>query len=256
MGFKDTDGTKSYPQTYLLTVDAPIRLLHGGVGGSIMQDQLGAFKNINLKLGYAYRTDIWDGNIGIGLMANIQNTGYDASKFKPIDDEDPVLSELDGKASDMSVDVALGAFYRVPEQYYIGLSVDNLLETKAKKLSYQLQRTFYLSGGYEWTLPNYPAIELLPSAQFMFDGAVFQFNVGAIAMYNGKFYGGLGYRFQDAVNILAGAMIKGLHIGVSYDLNTSKMIKYSSGGLEVLVGYCFKIDTDKYRRTYRNTRFL
>jgi hypothetical protein len=77
-----------------------------------------------------------------------------------------------------------------------------------------------------------------------------------LVLYNKKFYGGLGYRFQDAVSVLAGVYVKGIHIGVAYDINTSALSKYNNGNLEIILNYCFKIDTDKYRKSYRNTRFL
>ena len=256
MGWKDTDGTKSAPQTFLLTADSPIRKLHGGIGGSISQDQIGAFKNIVVKLGYAYKMEMWSGDLSFGLQGNLVNISYDASKFNPIEENDPVLNSLEGKKNDMIVDMGLGVFYKVPEKYYVGLSAENILQTRGKKTSYQLRRTFYLNGGYQWTVPNHPAFELLPSAQIMYDGSVFQLNASALVMYTNKFYGGLGYRLQDAVSVLAGVIIKGIHIGVAYDISTSAMTKYNSGGLEIMVNYCFKIDTDKFRKSYRNTRFL
>ncbi len=255
MGWKDTDGTKSAPQTFLLTIDSPIKKIHGGVGASISQDQIGVFKNTVLKLGYAYRMEAWSGNLSFGLQGCLVNIGYDGSKFKPIVDPDPLLGQAE-KTSDMMIDVGLGVFYKVPDVYYLGLSAENILQTTGKKTKYQLRRTYYLNGGYQWTIPDHPAFELLPSAQIMFDGAVFQLNASALLKYNGKFYGGLGYRIQDAVSVLAGVFIKGLQIGVAYDISTSAMSKYNNGSMEIILNYCFKIDTDKYRKTYRNTRFL
>lgn len=254
MGWKDSDGMKSAPQTYMLMVDSPIRKIHGGVGGSIAQDQIGAFKNTIVKLGYAYRMEALSGNLSFGLAGNLVNIGYDASKFTPIEENDPVLGQLE-KASDMMIDVGLGAFYSVPEEYYIGLSVDNLLQTRGKKTNYQLRRTFYLNGGYHFDLPNHPLFEINPSAQILFDGAVFQFNASALLVYNNKFYGGLGYRLNEA-SVLAGLYVKGIQIGLAYDIGINSMTSYNNGSLEVVLNYCFKIDTDKYKRTYRNTRFL
>ncbi len=261
MGFKDPDGSKTAPQTYLLSVDSPIRVLHGGVGGVLYQDQLGFFKEIALKLGYAYRMEAWNGDLSFGIQGSLQNGTFDFSKFDLGQGagnlgEDPVLREMNGKTSDMAIDMGLGVFYRVPDQYYVGLSASNLLQSKSKNISYQGRRTFYLAGGYEWMIPNHPAFELLPSVLFMYDGGAFQFNASALLMYNNKFYGGLGYRLQDAVSVLAGMFIKGFHVGLSYDISTSALTKYNSGGLEVMLSYCFKIDMDKYRKSYRNTRFL
>ncbi|HNY02483.1 MAG TPA: PorP/SprF family type IX secretion system membrane protein [Bacteroidales bacterium] len=256
MGWKDADGIKSAPQTYLITLDAPVRKLHGGLGGSVTQDQIGAFKNTVLKLGYAYRTEALNGDLSIGLQGSLQSIGYDASKFNPITEGDPVLGQLEGKKSDMILDACLGVYYSVPEKYYLGLSAENLIQTKGKKTNYRTRRTFYLEGGYHWTLPNHPAFEVQPVAQIMFDGAVVQLNAGALVTYNNKIFGGLNYRYQDAVSVLAGVLVKGLRIGVAYDIGTSALRKYHNGGLEVMLNYCFKIDTDKFRKTYRNTRFL
>ena len=256
IGWKDADGTKSAPQTYMFTADSPFKFLHGGAGLAISQDQIGVFKNTVLKLAYAYKLELGSGDLSIGLQGNLQNISYDVSKFKGIDSDDPLLSGLQGKTSAMMFDLGTGVYYKVPEKYYVGFSADNLLQTHSKKLAYQLRRTFYLTGGYQWVIPGHPEFELLPSALVMYDGAAFQFNASALVSYNNKFYGGLGYRLQDAVSILAGVLVKNLRIGVAYDISTSAMHKYNSGGLEVMVNYCFKIDVDKFRKSYRNTRFL
>jgi type IX secretion system PorP/SprF family membrane protein len=261
IGFKDPDGSQTAPQVFLLTVDSPIKFLHGGIGGSIYQDKLGFYKNIGLKIGYAYKMDAGSGDLSFGLQLGLQNGSFDFSKFdigQGIGNlsEDPVLRDLSGKTSDMSFDMGAGILFKVPEKYYIGLSADNLLQSKANKIAYRLRRTYYLGGGYEWILPNNPAFEVQPSALIMYDGAAFQLNISALVVYNKKFYGGLGYRLQDAVSVLAGISVKSLRVGVAYDISTSALSKYNSGGLEVLVSYCFKIDTDKFRRSYRNTRFL
>ena len=255
MGWSDPDGAKTGPQLFMLTIDAPIKFLHGGLGASVFQDKIGFQKNITVELAYAYQTEFGAGDLSFGLQGNLFNLSYDG-KFDPIDEGDPVVTALDGKQSSMSLDMGLGVFYRVPEKYYIGLSADNILETRAKKLGYQMRRTYYLAGGYEWIVPNHPSFEILPSALIMFDGAVFQFNASVLGLFNKKFYGGLGYRFQDAISVLAGVYIKGIHIGVAYDINTSALSKYNNGNLEIILNYCFKIDTDKNRKSYRNTRFL
>jgi hypothetical protein len=90
----------------------------------------------------------------------------------------------------------------------------------------------------------------------MYDGAVFQFNLSGLVEYNKKIWGGLEYRFQDAVAILAGVNFKSFRLGISYDISTSAFTKYNSGSLEVMLNYCFKLKTEKFRKSYKNTRFL
>ncbi len=255
MGFKDAEDNKIAPQTFLLTVDAPIKVLHGAVGGSVMQDKYGFFKNIGVKVGYAYRTDMGAGTFSAGLNVGFQNASYDFSKFIPGEEGDPLIGQSSGKTSDMIIDCDAGLFYQVPDKYYVGLSANNLLQMKGKKVYYQTRRTYYLTGGYQWVIPGSPLFEIDPTALIMYDGATFQFNASALVVYNKKFYGGLGYRLQDAISVLVGVNIKSLRIGVSYDIGTSAL-KYNNGGLEVMVSYCFKIETDKFRKSYRNTRFL
>jgi type IX secretion system PorP/SprF family membrane protein len=136
------------------------------------------------------------------------------------------------------------------------LSADQLLQTKGPQTHYQLRRHYYLTGGYYYVLPSHPAFELQPSALFEYDGAAFQFNIGALLEYNKKIWGGIEYRLQDAVAILAGMNFKSFRFGISYDIATSSMTRYSYGGIEVMLNYCFKIKTEKFRKSYKNTRFL
>jgi type IX secretion system PorP/SprF family membrane protein len=256
IGFKADDGTKSGPQTFFLTIDSPLKFLHGGVSGYIEQDKIAQFSTIKVKLGYSYLTEIGPGNFGAGLQVGFVNSKIDFSKFDPIDENDPVLEGESGKVDDFIVDLSLGAFYKVPDKYYVGLSADQILQTKGPQTSYQLRRQYYLTGGYYFPVPGHPVFELQPSTLMMYDGSVFQFQLALLAEYNKKIWGGLEYRFQDAVAILVGMNIKSVKVGLSYDIATSWMSSNSNGSLEIMLNYCFKIKTEKFRKSYKNTRFL
>jgi type IX secretion system PorP/SprF family membrane protein len=258
MGFKDAEGNKIAPTTTYITIDSPLKFIHGGLSATLMQDNIG-FQRINqLSVGYAYRFNWGDGDFGAGLKINLINPKIDFAKFVAYNDpqSDPVLAEKTGEESDIMFDGSLGVFYQVPDKYYAGLSVENLMQTMGKKTYYTLKRTIYATGGYFWPIPGSPTFELQPSAWIGTDFATYQISISALLEYNKKFYGGLAYRYQDAVSILAGVNIKGLRIGASYDLVTSKLFNYNSGSIEILLSYCFKIETEKLRRSYRNTRFL
>jgi len=253
--FKDVDGNNLSPQTFLLTVDSPIKALHGGVGGSIYQDKIANQQVLAVKVGYAFKMELGSGDFSIGVQLGFQNPKIDFSKFNPAEENDPLLREKESK-SDMLFDISAGLFYKIPDKFYIGLSSDQLLQSQGKNTNYQLRRHYYLTAGYQWTIPNHPAFELQPSLLFLFDGAAFQLNVSTLLLYNNKFYGGLAYRIQDAVSILAGVNFKGFRIGAAYDISTSSLTKFNSGSVEVMLSYCLKIETDKFRKSYHNTRFL
>ena len=116
-GFEDPNGESTSPQDILFMVDAPIKLLRGGVGVSIIKDKLGYEDNIGVKLGYAYRLNIGMGTLGIGAQAGFLNKNIDFTKFVSIQPDDPRLINRSTE-SDMLIDLSFGLFYKVPNQYY------------------------------------------------------------------------------------------------------------------------------------------
>ena len=132
-GFTDNDGNEVAPTTFLLTGDMPFKVLHGGLGLSIMQDKLGFENNTNVGLGYSYHIDLGGSKLGIGVAGTLLNRTVDFSKLTPTNTADPLLQGL-GEESDMMFDFNVGAFWQVPESFYLGFSVVNVLETMGKAL--------------------------------------------------------------------------------------------------------------------------
>jgi len=256
IGFQDNEDNSTSLQTFLLTVDSPLKILHGAVGGSIYQEKIGPLQILAVKVGYTYRMELGPGNFSVGIQLGFQNPKNDFGVYKPVESNDPILENKSDEESDFLFDMAAGLSYTIPEKFYVGLSSDQLLQTQGKNTNYKLRRHYYLTAGYQWSIPNHPVFELQPSLFLWFDGSEFQLNLSALVEYNKKFYGGLAYRLQDAVSILAGVTFKGFRIGVAYDICTSSLTKYNSGSIEVMLSYCFKIETDKFRKSYHNTRFL
>jgi hypothetical protein len=73
-----------------------------------------------------------------------------------------------------------------------------------------------------------------------------------------KIYGGLGYRNQDALSLMAGYQIlPSLRLAYSYDITTSALSGYSGGSHEIFLNYRFNIEIpEKVPGSYRNVRFL
>ena len=259
VGFKDMDGEKVAPQTFLVTMDMPVSLLRGGIGFSIINDKLGFEKNIGLRLNYAYRTEMGSGRIAFGPVIGFVNKTIDFSKFKPTQPGDPVLSAAEEQT--MLVDLGLGVYYESSKNYYVGISSSQLMQTGASLgvdvTNYNLKRHYYLQGGYSYVLPNNPMIRVEPSVLFKTDMVTSQIDLNAMAVYNEKFWGGLTYRYQDAIAFMLGVRYKSFQIGYAYDLTTSRMGGAGSlGSHEIMLNYSFKLELDKNPRSYRNTRFL
>jgi len=255
IGFKDDNGTTISPTTMYILLDSPLKFLHGGLGLSVMTDKIVQFSTTDVRLDYAYRFELGQGEFSAGAQLDVNNTKIDISSFEPNDKNDVAILGTSGK-DDMVLDFGLGLFYKVPDKYYIGFSLPDILQTKETKIYYQLKRTFFLTGGYDWPVPNHPLFEFQPSILIRTDFGSYQMDLTGLVLYNKKVYGGLAYRYQDAISILVGFNIKSFRIGIAYDISTSAISRYNSGGLEVMANYCFKISTDKFRKSYKNTRFL
>lgn len=260
VGFKETDSEGSSsnvaPETYVVSIHSPVRALRGGLGATIIQDKIGFQKDVTVNLIYAYQTMVGAGDLGIGLQLSLINKTIDFSKLKPPGDvgNDPVLQNR-AEESDIYIDGGLGLYYSVPDNYYLGLSVLQIRQAeKNDGTGMKLKRQINAIGGYEFTLPNTPSIDILPSVMVKTDGTSVQYDFTALLRFNNKVWGGLSYRYQDAPIIILGMQYQEFNIGYSYDIPTSAIGSF--GSHEIRVGYCFKIEVDKFKKIYRNTRFL
>lgn len=260
-GFVDGDGNQVAPQTFLLTGDMPIRAIRGGIGLSIMQDKIGFENNINVGIGYSYHLDLGGSTLGIGLAGTLLNRTVDFGKLDPNNPSDPILSGL-GEESAMIFDFNAGLFWQVPESFYVGISVVNVLESMSKALSDQSEssasfvtdRTFYAVAGYPFQFEDLPSFTFIPSVGVMSNLASTQLNASAKIMYRDVFSIGANYRPQESVGIMVGLTIKDFTVVYSYDINTMGL--GVPGSHEIGLSYCFKLDLDRTPRDYRSVRYL
>jgi type IX secretion system PorP/SprF family membrane protein len=159
----------------------------------------------------------------------------------------------------------LGLYYKA-DNLYLSISGRNLLDTHVKYLKEEtgstsdkqllIGRQLYFSTGYNYQLAN-PMFAIEPGVFVATDFASTQISVSSLVTYNKRFFGGLSYRPTDAVIFIAGISLpSGIHVAVSYDMTTSRIIKYSSGSFEFMAGYSFSLDIDKDNRKYKSVRFL
>ena len=265
------------PTNYLASFDMPVKGLHGGLGLTFNSESVGYHNNTTINLDYAFRIYWGRGNLAAGVELNLYNFAFNTENLMGISDftgdpSNPVSSSGDPaisgqQVSEFLIDVATGLYYQVPGEYYVSLSVKNLLASKSDALAYQNARTLYLMGGYEYTFPYNPSFKLKPhlmakTANF----SVFQAEGALLLDYENFFWAGMGYRLGDAFTFLAGinwnfSHLNWLRIGVSYDLTTSKLGSFNAGrslgSLEIFANGTFRIITPAKPPTVsRTTRFL
>lgn len=258
LGFKDDQGNKVAPETFLLTADAPVKFLRGGLGVGIAQDREAFTKNMLVKIGYAYHLNIGTAKLGIGLNANFNNKSIDKDKLNPVDESDPVLMGLSADGVLIS-DMSAGVFLQKP-RYYLAIASTQIFEKEKSPGTangvafYKNRRHYYFTAGHDIILPAFQGYVFTPSVYLKSDGNIFQADINLMAKYNNKIWGGLTYRINDAVALLVGIAYKDIEIGYSYDIPTSKVA--ATGSHEIIVRYRFKLEREKTRTGYRNTRYL
>jgi type IX secretion system PorP/SprF family membrane protein len=257
LGLKDENNVKVSPETFLLTGDSPIRFLHGGIGVGIAQDKEAYTKNNLVKLGYSLHLNIGNGKLGVGVNANFNNKTIDSQSLHPVSPDDPVLTGLTDKGVMIS-DMAAGVFLQKP-RYYISFSSTQLFETQAKGTGsagsfFKNRRHYYLTGGHDILLPAFQGYVFTPSVFVKSDGNTVQADINLMARYNNKVWGGVTYRIQDAVALMVGVTYKDIEIGYAYDIPTSRIA--ATGSHEIMARYRFRLEKEKTRTGYRNTRYL
>ena len=250
----------STPTDILFSFDMPVRFLHGGLGLTVVSDKIGYHDNIELSLDYAFRMFWGEGNLSAGAELNVLSSSLDKGSLQGNDPNDPVLSQLGESAT--LIDGSVGIYYQVPGKYYLGLSVKNLLAAHSKEIMFTNARTVYAMGGYEYVPSSAPSIRIKPSALLKTANfSIFQADLSCLVDYRNAFWGGMGYRVQDAVYFLAGVHWKKLRIGLSYDITTSRLGTFkpgrSMGTLELYLKFCFKVVVPRKPNTvYGNTIYL
>jgi len=258
-------GFEGAPKTMVFAVDAAADLLGtpSGVGFNIVSDEIGYEKNIWVNLNYSYKTTLGADNLGIGLSVGFFNKSINGSWTVPEDDNgiytqpdsDPGVPQ--GEVSQMAFDLGFG-LYLSGSNYFAGISATHLNQAKIlfdNQASTYLARHYYLSGGYNIKLGN-PLFELRPSILFKTDLASWQCDFNTNVVYDGKYWGGLTYRINDALAILMGAeLINGLRFGYSFDLVTSAIGRYGYGSHELFLNYSLNLEKNRTRK-YKSIRFL
>lgn len=248
-------GLEGAPTVYAVSLESPVKMLKGGLGGVISSDQIGGFNTTKVKLNYAYHRKVGNALLGIGLGIGLANKKVDFTYFN-VQGDDPLLTSTE-EESGMIFDIDAGLYYQKADKWYMGLSSTQInqgtMEVSGGET--QLKRRYYFTGGYNFRFVRMPKIEVRPSAFLAYtQNSPLLINVGVIGEYNKSFWGGVVYKHQEGVALMAGVNYKNIKVGYSYDINMNAL--KNGGSHEIRLGYCFKLEIEKPNRSYKNTRFL
>ena len=245
-------GVEGAPSTQNFSVDAEIPFLNGGVGLNIVKDEIAQFSNLGLQASYAYRTELGIGQLGLGMSVGMYQSGVDGAEFNPAQSGDNAIPL--NSVSGSKLDLGAGAYFNT-QDVYIGISSAHMSEPVVEwsdGKQYALKRHYFLIAGYYYELN--PVLSLNPSIYLKNAPGVSQLDVNTNLIYNNKMWGGVSYRLDEGLILLAGMNITDdFRFGIGYDVTMANPLGNS---FEVMLGYKFKIKRNNAISKYKNPRFL
>ena len=254
-------------QTTVFSINSPLKIgnhLHG-LGFNFFNDRVGVFLNQTAHLQYALKKHMGTGVLSVGVDVGFVSIGIKADSILAhkitLGDyhdltTDPAIPQVN--VSGMSFDMNVGVYYST-QKFYAGISYSHLNSPVVvwnNNAGINLKGSLFLTGGYNYILPDTKYV-LKPSGLLKTNFNTMQLDLSTRLEYDNKYWGGLSYRFQDALILIAGLNITGgLSIGYSYDFPTSKILTASSGSHEVVMLYSFEYVFAKRNSKYKSIRIL
>ena len=245
--------------------------MNSGLGVSFLNQRESAtnYNFSQLNANYAYRvrvSDEWDFRPAIEV-----GFGYKSFAFQNLLLEDQINIRT-GLNNASSIDPALQndkvGFFDIgaamvfnTEDLWIGLSMKHLNKPNIafnKDGNLPLNTFFSLSTGYEFLLADYIDVQFFPyatkmfaTANYMQQGRYNRLDLGASILFEKMFFGatavtnpaknGIDSHLLTSVNLFTGLQYDHLRLGLSYDMNTTKIGK-TGGVYELSLTYQFNLD--------------
>jgi type IX secretion system PorP/SprF family membrane protein len=191
-----------------------------GIGGKIEREKIGQFNTMRLNIAYSghFNFSKYD-RLSLGLYGGMVQAAYDPSKAV-IHDPDPVIMN---QSVTTSPDATFGAWWN-GENYYLGLTLQNLIPTKLGIGSEaKIKMHSYINGGYRFSLQNdftlitSSIIRIPPKSRVSFD-------LNLHLDYKNELGAGIGYRNTDAILFFFNFRLADqLMVQYSYDFVTSPL---------------------------------
>jgi type IX secretion system PorP/SprF family membrane protein len=257
LGYSPTYGDGGAPTTQIISINTPVPKLKGGVGGYIVNDQLGPLTNFEAQASYAYYINMKTAKLSFGVRAGVISQTMNFDMLRAIDPSDPLLAGKGGKESQMRPDFAAGVMYR-KEKYYIGAGLDHLSQpsyTFGLPQNNQLKQHMYVTGSYFYDVNFDVRVQFVTLIKTDFTTS--SFDVGAIAYFKDVMWGGLSFRQSDAAILILGYSLlkdKSLKVGYSLDYIVKDQQAKQPTSHELMVSYSLPVNLSG-KKIIRTPRF-
>lgn len=256
-GYSGTFDQGGAPTTQILSANAPITFLKGGLGVYLTNDQIGGGSvNRNFKVSYAFRKRFGPSMLSAGIGVGTYSRFLDGGTYRPREEDDPLIPN--SRVSQTNLDLDLGIMLSNPG-YNLGVSLKHINQPiygfgTATGMS-ALPRTLNVSAntliGLSYTIDVQPMI-LIKS-----DFNTVSTEVGALVKYNSKYWAGANYRWQDAASFLIGGKFLNNALSLGYALDYVVFGTTAKAPLshEVLLSYALKPPRSGKKSIIRTPRY-
>lgn len=260
-GYQGSFDDGGSPRTGLFSLSMPIAALKGGVGLTLLQDQLGATKMTNAALSYAQHFKVGAGKLGIGLQGGMMR--IHKGEYRANDPGDPSVPD---NSADRKFDVGAGIWYQ-SEKFYFGTGINNLLRSEyvfedslgtatPDAGNITAANHLHVTGGYNVEVNT--ALTVTPTAIVKYDFNKISFEGGVRGTFNQKFWLGLGYRYQEAITGMAGTYLlndNSLRLGYGLDLTNFGVEAKARTSHEIMLSYIFPKPANLMRPPVKTPRY-
>ncbi|MCR9173269.1 MAG: type IX secretion system membrane protein PorP/SprF [bacterium] len=220
-----------------------------GFGGQLLADQFGAFRTLKFAGSYAVHLPInRDFTMSFGTNAGLSSHTFLSDKAQVLSSmtgtgvNDAVYNAQVNTGAQYVMDIDAGMYF-YGNGFYAGFAAMNLTKDLVRfgnlNTNFAPVMHFFGSAGYRFAVNN--SMDVTPGILVKYvQNAPVSVEANVLMDFNNVFWTGITYRHLDAVAFLAGTTIKEkFRIGYSFDLSISRLIKYNSGGHELVLSYIF-----------------
>jgi type IX secretion system PorP/SprF family membrane protein len=238
IGFEDA------PNSQVLSVHAPVHNDRIGLGLLVEKNSIGIFKESSFIGNYAYRMELRDGKLALGLGFGFTLYNVAWNELKATDANDVKL--MINSTSTVLPSFSLGTYYYT-KKYFIGISMPQFLSHELDKSTgkYKISSNFsgsnyFLTGGYEVDLSH--DVKLLPSLLLKYHpNNAIQIDYNAQLILKDKIWLGISYRNKNMlVGMLQFQLNYQIRMAYSYDFDIGTLGEYRNGSHEVVLNYVFR----------------
>lgn len=236
------EGIEDAPRTFTFSGHSPAGK-NVGLGLSVISDQIGPVKEQNVYGDFSYTLNLGGEHrlaLGIKAGATFQKIGLfsDINGTLP----DPTDEAFSEDSNNTFFNIGTGFFYYT-NNYYIALSVPNMLKSKHLNVRRDGQERYYgeetqhyfLTGGYVFQLTDNIKFKPFTMIKSAFDAPV-SFDVSTNFLFNEKFEIGATYRLDDSFGGMVNyAITPNLRIGYAYDRIISDLKVTTPASHEVIL---------------------